>query len=414
MATLIRWYTPATIDPYRAKSNDQVVTYNPQNQFPQTYPWTNQYSWNWTNFNSGYDALKTVANIVDPSINVPFASWNEALNTVAWIVNWNTVATPTTNVATPTIPSFNTLDNLNMQSQAWSESNPNIASAYQTLANWLWSYSNVANQIWDFYNTAANQIANREAQYANAQYNLANQLNQDLANQRDYIWGMFGPQWQLTQEINKYYDDMGNYLASEGWRQMANVAAQGARSWASLWLLRAQQNEAYNNAFQNYLKVKEQEINAKQSIQAQLIDYMTKLRQEYGNTTNQYILGQYQRANDLLNSLDADLKNQYTNLALARLQWGGWSGGSSNSTSLSDLVNSLGLWNNWWANWWQWIGWWIDYINTNWQGAQWQQQQQWQGWTSNNNTSTWFGEKLGNAIIDTAKRFTLANGLWLL
>ena len=71
---------------------------------------------------------------------------------------------------------------------------------------------------------------------------------------------------------------------------MANVAAQGIHSGASLGLLRAQQNEAYNNAFQNYLKVKEQEINAKQSIQAQLIDYMTKLRQEYGNTTNQYIL----------------------------------------------------------------------------------------------------------------------------
>ena len=41
---------------------------------------------------------------------------------------------------------------------------------------------------------------------------------------------------------------------------------------------------------------------------------MTKLREEYGNTTNQYILAQYQRANDLLNKLDTDLASQYTTL----------------------------------------------------------------------------------------------------
>lgn len=300
-----------------------------------------------TNINSSSDAFNALRGILwgTNQYSWGFSTWDEALKRVTDIVNGTYPVDNTPVTTSPQITPFSTLDNLNMQSQAWANTNPNVANAYQNLANWLWSYSNVANQIWDFYNTAANQIADREANYAQAQYNLANQLNNDIANQRNYIMWMFWPEWTLTQEINKYYDDMWNYLASEGWRQMANVAAQGIHSGASLGLLRAQQNEAYNNAFQNYLKVKEQEINAKQSIQAQLIDYMTKLRQEYGNTTNQYILWQYQRANDLLNSLDADLKNQYTNLALARLQ-GSWSWWGSSNDSLNAFLQSLVAWNS--------------------------------------------------------------------
>ena len=279
---------------------------------------------NQTQFASGDDALRAVWNIVNDA--------NTPVNTIP----------QSTAYSQNNLQPFSTLDNLNIQSQAWANTDPNLASAYQNLASGLWSYSNVANQIWDFYNTAANQISQRESDYANAQYQLANQLNQDLANQRDYIYSVFWPQWTLTSEINKYYDDMWNYLASEWGRQMANVAAQGIHSWASLWLLRAQQNEAYNQAFENYLKVKEQEINAKQQIQSQLINYMTQLRQEYGNTTNQYILSQYQRANDLLNSLTSDLNNQYTNLALARAQ--NSSSSSSSNNNVNNILQSL-LWN---------------------------------------------------------------------
>ena len=334
-----------------------------------------------------------------------FSSWDDALRTLAWIVDpdlfWNnTQSTNQTN-----IQPFNTYDNLTMQSKAWSNTNPNLSEAYSSLADWLWRYSNVAKQIWGFYDATANAIAQREWDYANAQYQLANQLNQDIANQRNYINSVFWPNGSLTQEINKYYDDMWNYLASEGWRQMANVAAQWIHSWASLWLLRAQQNEAYNNAFQNYLKIKEQEINAKQSIQAQLIDYMTKLRQEYGNTTNQYILWQYQRANDLLNSLNSDLQNQYTNLALAQIQ-GSWSGSSSWSASASassplvdalnpnnqsaDSTNNLDSnnqnTNKWWTSinaWWGTSWWWTS---TWWTYKNWTIYQDWtKKWTYDSN-----------------------------
>jgi len=47
---------------------------------------------------------------------------------------------------------------------------------------------------------------------------------------------------------------------------------------------------------------------------------MTQLRAEYGNTTNQYILAQYKRANDLLNTLTTDLAKQYTTIGLYRIQ----------------------------------------------------------------------------------------------
>ena len=62
---------------------------------------------------------------------------------------------------------------------------------------------------------------------------------------------------------------------------------------------------------------------------------MSTLRKEYWDTTNQYIISQYQRANDLLNSIGSDLTNQYVQLASARLSaktsWG-WSSSSSLST----------------------------------------------------------------------------------
>lgn len=289
---------------------------------------------------------------------------------------WGSYSTPTYYVP------FSTLDSLNMQAQAWDWTDTDISSAYKNLANWLGSYSNTANTIADFYNTAANQIANREWVYANASFQLANDLNRDIANQRDYIWSVFGPEGSLTTEMNRYYDDMWNYLASEWGRQMAKVAAQWLHSWASLWLLRAQQNKAYNDAFANYLKVKEQEINAKQKIQAQLINYMTQLRAEYGNTTNQYILAQYKRANDLLNTLTTDLAKQYTTIGLYRLQWGSWSwswswNGSNGSSSLSNLISNGNSWSNdnwnWWSNvnWWSSSNWWIGLNNLNEDNSNW-------------------------------------------
>lgn len=298
----------------------------------------------------------------------------------------NSTTTPTSYTNTTYQP-FSTLDSLNMQAKAWEWTDTDIASAYKNLANWLGNYSNTANTIADFYNTAAKQIANREWAYANASFQLADQLNNDLANQRDYIWATFWPEGSLTTEMNKYYDDMWNYLASEWGRQMAKVAAQWIHSWASLGLLRAQENEAYNNAFANYLKVKEQEINAKQQIQAQLIDYMTKLRQEYGNTTNQYILAQYQRANDLLNKLDTDLASQYTTLWLYKIQ-GGW--GSS---------SWAGAWTSWawtytaWGAWaWAWTNWaWVSTTAAN-------DTTNWQGWaitsSANNGWNNWIGAAL--------------------
>lgn len=294
----------------------------------------------------------------------------------------NSTVTPT-NYTNTTYTPFSTLDSLNMQAKAWEWTDTDIASAYKGLADWLGSYSNTANTIADFYNTAAKQIANREWAYANASFQLADQLNSDLANQRDYIWDTFGPEGSLTTEMNKYYDDMWNYLASEWGRQMAKVAAQWIHSWASLGLLRAQENEAYNNAFANYLKVKEQEINAKQKIQAQLIDYMTKLRAEYGNTTNQYILAQYQRANDLLNKLDTDLASQYTTLWLYKIQ------GSGKGTGT-----------------WAWTSWAWTYSAWAWAGAAWtwvsttaaNETTSWEGWaitsSGNNGWNNWIGAAL--------------------
>lgn len=251
--------------------------------------------------------------------SLPFSSWDEAVATVTNIVEWTQQA--------PYSQPFSTADSLKLQMEGYQNMWDNtLADAYKNLWNWVNSYSNVANQIWDFYWALANDVIGRENQLGQAKANLANQLNQDLLNQRGYVMDMFGPNWTLTNEINQYYTDMWNYLATEAGREAANIAAQWVHSWASLWAIRAQQNEAYNNAYGRYLQAKEQEINAKQQIASNLINYMSTLRKEYWDTTNQYIIWQYQRANDLLNSINTDLNSQYSQLAAAQLNAGSWWG----------------------------------------------------------------------------------------
>ena len=293
---------------------------------------------NWRSFSSSADALNALWNI----LATWYASWDDALNDVINIVNsWNTTNDyPHTEI----IPwKFSTSDSLKYQWQGYqNDGNDTLANAYKDLWTGSSQYDNVANQINSFYNALYNDVNSRENQLGSAKSQLANQLNEGIARDYDYVMWMFWPEWTLTNEVNKYYTDMWNYLATEAGREAANIAAQWVHSGASLWAIRAQQNEAYNNAYSRYLQAKEQEINAKQQIASNLINYMSTLRKEYWDTTNQYIISQYERANDLLNSIATDLTKQYVSLAWARIQtWSGSWGSSANAiNSLLDRIAS--------------------------------------------------------------------------
>ena len=142
-----------------------------------------------------------------------------------------------------------------------------------------------------------------------------------------------------------------NYLQTDAWRQAATIAAQWQHSGASLGAIRAQQSEAYNESFNRYVKAKEQQINAKQQLASNLLNYMSTLRKEYWDTTNQYIIEMYKRANDMYNavaqSAAADVI-QYNNLlATPKSSWGS---SSSNWNLLNDLLIKAILWNIWLNN----------------------------------------------------------------
>ena len=226
-----------------------------------------------------------------------------------------------TNNNTQTYTPFSVADTLKQRADGYQAQGLEwLANSYRTLNRENNIYNNTANKIADYYSALANDINSRENALAQRKESLANQLSQDIANQRQYVMDYFGPNWIFTNEVNRFYDENGNYLASEAGRQMAMANAEWIQSGASLWAQRAARNEAYNNAFQNYLKVKEQEITAKMNIQTQLINYMKALREEYGNTQNQFVISQYERANDLLNALSTNLAQTQSNIATARLQ----------------------------------------------------------------------------------------------
>jgi len=226
-----------------------------------------------------------------------------------------------------------------LQSQGYANAWDNTMSTiYGDLANSLGKYSQYANTTLWAYDNLLNYMAWNESKLQNVAWKLYNELSSDISSQRDYVNRMFWPDGELTQEVNQYYDDLGNYLATDAGRQAANIAAQWVHSWASLWAIRAQQNEAYNQSFQRYVQAKEQQINAKQQIASNLINFMSTLRKEYWDTTNQYIIEMYKRANDLYNNVALSVAQDMDSYNKLRFSASGW----GNST-LNDILKSIWL-----------------------------------------------------------------------
>lgn len=270
---------------------------------------------NWTLWTYSYTpTVNTVSRA-----NGPTGTYNPILDGKKW-----TIVSP-----------MSTADVLNARYQAaYNQWNTNLANAYKTLNQENTTYNNVANQIADYYNALAQSVAQREAWLADAKYDLANKLFNDMADQKDYVWWLYGPNGSLTKQINTYYDDMWDYLASEAGREMAYADAMWVQSWASLWMMRAQRNQAYNEAFQKSIQVMQAELEAKQTIAQNLITFMTNLRKEYWDTANDYIISQYERANDLLNTIEENIAKSAASIQAARISWGsgGWWGTTTQTT----------------------------------------------------------------------------------
>lgn len=264
-------------------------------------------------------------------------------------IYWNptTSATPSSIPASADLPTrtFSPAETYALQAQGYANAWDNaMATAYWDLANSLGKYSQYANTTLWAYDNLLNYIAWNEGKLQSAAWKLYNELSSDISRQRDYVNRMFWPEGELTQEVNKYYDDLWNYLATDAGRQAANIAAQWVHSGASLGSIRAQQNEAYNESFARYIQAKEQQINAKQQIASNLINFMSTLRKEYWDTTNQYIIELYKRANDLYNNVAlsaAQDLDSYNKLRLSA-SWG-WS-----SSTLNDILKSIWLVDNNW------------------------------------------------------------------
>ena len=258
--------------------------------------------------------------------------------------NWGYRIIPETGTNTWGAAAFSPAETYKLRADGYYDlGDTNLWDAYSALRRDSSSYANTASQINDFYWALANDITARESALAWLKSELANKLINDMLNDRQYVMDTFWPNWTLTNEINQYYDDLWNYLATDAGRQAATIAAQWMHSWASLWAIRAQQNKAYNESFGRYVQAKEQEINAKQQIAANLINYMSTLRKEYWDTTNQYIISQYQRANDLLNSVSKSIADNNAQLASLRLTKS--SGGSNSNTDAAvDLITRMLAW----------------------------------------------------------------------
>lgn len=298
-------------------------------------------SWNWR-YVVIWWYMDPNGNIVEETQWVPgstttpitTSSNNGGSGMIKWVASW--ISRQASNIVSP----MSTSDVLWARYQAaYNNGNTNLANAYKTLNKENTTYNKVANQIADYYGALADSVAKREQWLADAKYAVANKLFNDMASQKDYVWWLYWPNGSLTKAINTYYDDMGDYLASEAGREMAYADAQWIQSWASIWMMRAQRNQAYNEAFQKSLQVMQAELEAKQAIAQNLITFMTNLRKEYWDTSNDYIISQYERANDLLNTIEENIAAQSAQIQAARFWWS--SSSSSKGTDDEKSFNSL-------------------------------------------------------------------------
>lgn len=232
---------------------------------------------------------------------------------------------------------FSPAETYNLKSQWYANLWDNVlANAFGEVANNLGAYSKYANSTLWAYDSLLNFMAWNEWKLQTVAWNLYNQLVNDINDQKTYVYDMFWPEGSLTKEVNQYYDDLWNYLATDAGRQAAIIAAQWQHSGASLWAIRAQQNEAYNESFARYVQAKEQQINAKQQIASNLINFMATLRQEYWDTTNQYVIELYKRAYDLYNNVALSVAQDMMSYNQLRFS-GSWSSWGS-SISWVDLL----------------------------------------------------------------------------
>lgn len=259
----------------------------------------------------------------------------EIVEEVKYIPSTATWNTTTSSQSSKKDTTFSPMEEFQFQSEGYGVLWDNAMSkVYWDLANNLGQYSSYANSTLWAYDNLLNFISGNEKKLQSAAWKLYGELTNDIRDQKDYVYSMFGPNWVLTKEVNTYYDDLWNYLATDAWKQAAKIAAQWMHSWASLWAIRAQQNEAYNQSFAKYVQAKEQEINAKQQIATNLINFMSTLRREYWDTTNQYIIELYKRANDLYNNVASSAMTDLNNYNKLRLSWGWWGWSSSSLSSV--------------------------------------------------------------------------------
>lgn len=288
------------------------------------------------------------------------------------------------------VPAFSNYDVYNLKAQAYNNQwNDYLSNLYWWIANNLWRYSQFANNTLWVYDKLYNSLAQWQSNLQWMSGELYNQLVGDMSTQRQYVYDMFWPEWQLTKEVNSYYDDLDNYLSADAWQKQADIAAQWMHSWASLQSIRAQQNEAYNQSFSRYIQAKEQQINAKQQIAANLINFMSQLRKEYWDTTNQYVISAYKEALDMLNKVNesAAWDVEAYNKALAQSPTTWW-GSSTWTSSLEDLLNQIGWansgsgnteyrtkewnvtrYNIWWTNYVKWNDWLFYQIDNSWKAV---------------------------------------------
>ena len=188
---------------------------------------------------------------------------------------------------------------------------------------------------WYWYDGLANDVATRQQYVTDMSWNLANSLLWDINNQRDYIYSLYWPNGEITQQVNDYYSWLSNAISWDTARQLAQNDVNAATVWVSLGANRNTQNQIYNEGYERALKAKEADINAKNNIVSALQNYMSALRQEYGDTTDKYIIQKYQQANDLLNQIQSSMTQDMVNLDNARMQywlsnsWWAWTSTSS-------------------------------------------------------------------------------------
>lgn len=248
-------------------------------------------------------------------------SWTTNSNLQGGTTVRNNSITPIANSWVPVQGSGpNIGDMYNNYIQQYSTTNPALANAYKVAYNGYDDFTNTSNIINNLYSQLKNNTQNLYGWFID----VNNQLDKDITGKYqaalDQAYSQYGPNGQQTKLINDFYNNMGNQLSTQNAVDLWEINAQAMASGANAWAVRNARAWANINANNQYIQMKQAQIENMDNVYKTLNSYLESFNQNYANSKNTYVRDTYNQLVNAMQQIEQAQMNAQAELSQAQLE----------------------------------------------------------------------------------------------